>query len=115
MELVELENLRDALVGMRSVDGFSIEQRKRITIVVEFVANPSIIFIDDLTCVLDARASAIVMQTIRNIVDIGRIVVCTIHHARNDIFEAFDELNQCLDYIITCIVYFRVVLISNLP
>lgn len=92
MELVELPSLRDALVGLPGVNGLSTEQRKRLTIAVELVANPSIIFMDEPTSGLDARAAAIVMRTVRNTVDTGRTVVCTIHQPSIDIFEAFDEL-----------------------
>ncbi|XP_027349411.1 ABC transporter G family member 39-like isoform X2 [Abrus precatorius] len=92
MELVELKPIRDALVGLPGVDGLSTEQRKRLTIAVELVANPSIIFMDEPTSGLDARAAAIVMRTVRNTVDTGRTVVCTIHQPSIDIFEAFDEL-----------------------
>ncbi|KAG7034516.1 ABC transporter G family member 34, partial [Cucurbita argyrosperma subsp. argyrosperma] len=92
MELVELNSLRDALVGLPGIDGLSTEQRKRLTIAVELVANPSIIFMDEPTSGLDARAAAIVMRTVRNTVDTGRTVVCTIHQPSIDIFESFDEL-----------------------
>ena len=92
MELVELNPLRNALVGLPGVNGLSTEQRKRLTITVELVANPSIIFMDEPTSGLDARAAAIVMRTVRNTVDTGRTVVCTIHQPSIDIFEAFDEV-----------------------
>ncbi|PHT31508.1 ABC transporter G family member 39 [Capsicum baccatum] len=92
MELVELHPLRNSLVGLPGVDGLSTEQRKRLTIAVELVANPSIIFMDEPTSGLDARAAAIVMRAIRNTVDTGRTVVYTIHQPSIDIFEAFDEL-----------------------
>ncbi|PKA51611.1 Putative pleiotropic drug resistance protein 7 [Apostasia shenzhenica] len=92
MELVELNTLQGALVGLPGVNGLSTEQRKRLTIAVELVANPSIIFMDEPTSGLDARAAAIVMRTVRNTVDTGRTVVCTIHQPSIDIFEAFDEL-----------------------
>ncbi|KAK9078288.1 hypothetical protein SSX86_002345 [Deinandra increscens subsp. villosa] len=92
MELVELNPIRNALVGLPGVNGLSTEQRKRLTIAVELVANPSIIFMDEPTSGLDARAAAIVMRTVRNTVDTGRTVVCTIHQPNIDIFEAFDEL-----------------------
>ncbi|KAJ4845760.1 transcription factor [Turnera subulata] len=92
MELVELHPLRQALVGLPGVSGLSTEQRKRLTIAVELVANPSIIFMDEPTSGLDARAAAIVMRTVRNTVDTGRTVVCTIHQPSIDVFEAFDEL-----------------------
>ncbi|KAK9282203.1 hypothetical protein L1049_005115 [Liquidambar formosana] len=92
MELVELDSLKDAIVGLPGITGLSTEQRKRLTIAVELVANPSIIFMDEPTSGLDARAAAIVMRTVRNTVDTGRTVVCTIHQPSIDIFEAFDEL-----------------------
>ncbi|GMI78069.1 pleiotropic drug resistance 12, ATP-binding cassette G40, PLEIOTROPIC DRUG RESISTANCE 12 [Hibiscus trionum] len=92
MDLVELNPLRQAQVGLPGVNGLSTEQRKRLTIAVELVANPSIIFMDEPTSGLDARAAAIVMRTVRNTVDTGRTVVCTIHQPSIDIFEAFDEL-----------------------
>ncbi|XP_021764497.1 ABC transporter G family member 32-like isoform X2 [Chenopodium quinoa] len=92
MELVELTSLSGALIGLPAVDGLSTEQRKRLTIAVELVANPSIIFMDEPTTGLDARSAAIVMRTVRNIVNTGRTIVCTIHQPSIDIFESFDEL-----------------------
>ncbi|KAL6844555.1 hypothetical protein ACP4OV_026228, partial [Aristida adscensionis] len=68
MALVELDQLRHALVGKQGSTGLSTEQRKRLTIAVELVANPSIIFMDEPTSGLDARAAAIVMRTVRNTV-----------------------------------------------
>ena len=87
MELVELVPLSNSIVGKPGVSGLSVEQRKRLTIAVELVANPSIIFMDEPTSGLDARAAAIVMRTVRNTVNTGRTVVCTIHQPSIDIFE----------------------------
>jgi len=92
MELIELTPIKDALVGLPDVNGLSVEQRKRLTIAVELVANPSILFMDEPTSGLDARAAAIVMRVVRNTVNTGRTVVCTIHQPSIDIFESFDEV-----------------------
>ncbi|XP_022749067.1 pleiotropic drug resistance protein 3-like isoform X2 [Durio zibethinus] len=92
IETIELDGVRDTLVGIPGVNGLSTEQRKRLTIAVELVANPSIIFMDEPTSGLDARAAAIVMRAVKNVVEMGRTVVCTIHQPSIDIFEAFDEL-----------------------
>ncbi|PIN02962.1 Pleiotropic drug resistance proteins (PDR1-15), ABC superfamily [Handroanthus impetiginosus] len=92
LETIELDNIKDALVGSPGVDGLSTEQRKRLTIAVELVSNPSIIFMDEPTTGLDARAAAIVMRAVKNVANTGRTIVCTIHQPSIDIFEAFDEL-----------------------
>uniref|UniRef100_A0ACD6AAX2 Uncharacterized protein n=1 Tax=Avena sativa TaxID=4498 RepID=A0ACD6AAX2_AVESA len=92
MGLVELTSLKNAMVGLPGATGLSAEQRKRLTIAVELVASPSIIFMDEPTTGLDARSAAIVMRTVRKTVDTGRTVVCTIHQPNIEIFESFDEL-----------------------
>jgi len=102
MELVELDNLKDAIVGLPGITGLSTEQRKRLTIAVELVANPSIIFMDEPTSGLDARAAAIVMRAVRNTVDTGRTVVCTIHQPSIDIFESFDEVMKISNHMQFC-------------
>lgn len=93
LETIELDGIKDELVGIPGVSGLSTEQRKRLTIAVELVSNPSIIFMDEPTTGLDARAAAIVMRAVKNVSDTGRTIVCTIHQPNIDIFEAFDEVN----------------------
>lgn len=92
IETIELDPIRDALVGLPGLNGLSTEQRKRLTIAVELVSNPSVIFMDEPTSGLDARAAAIVMRAVKNVAQTGRTVVCTIHQPSIDIFEAFDEV-----------------------
>lgn len=108
IELVELDNLKDAIVGLPGITGLSTEQRKRLTIAVELVANPSIIFMDEPTSGLDARAAAIVMRTVRNTVDTGRTVVCTIHQPSIDIFEAFDEVSPVMNLLVYVFMLFTI-------
>ncbi|KAK7848318.1 pleiotropic drug resistance protein 3 [Quercus suber] len=92
LETIELDGIKDALVGIPGINGLSNEQRKRLTIAVELVSNPSAIFMDEPTTGLGARAAAIVMRAVKNVADTGRTIVCTIHQPSIDIFEAFDEL-----------------------
>ncbi|KAK8318975.1 hypothetical protein V6Z12_A13G210600 [Gossypium hirsutum] len=92
LEIVELNDVKDALVGIPGLSGLSTAQRKRLTIAVELAANPSVIFMDELTTSLDARAAAIVMRAVKNVADTGRTIICTIHQLSIDIFETFDEL-----------------------
>lgn len=92
LETIELDDIKDNLVGIAGQSGLSTEQRKRLTIAVELVSNPSIIFMDEPTSGLDARAAAVVMRAVKNVVATGRTTVCTIHQPSIDIFETFDEV-----------------------
>lgn len=94
LKTIELDGIKESLVGIPGVSGLSTEQRKRLTIGVELVANPSIIFMDEPTTGLDARAAAIVMRAVKNVADTGRTIVCTIHQPSIDIFESFDEVRH---------------------
>ncbi len=49
MRVVELDVLRGALVGVPGQSGLSVESRKRPSIAVGQVANPSVIFMDEPT------------------------------------------------------------------
>ena len=49
MDLVELRPLANGSVGLPGVSGLSVEQRKRLTIAVELVSNPSVVFMDEPT------------------------------------------------------------------
>eukprot|EP00898_Chlorokybus_atmophyticus_P002867 jgi/Chlat1/3581/Chrsp234S03598 len=92
MDLLDLAALADALIGESAENGLSVEQRKRLTIGVELVANPSILFLDEPTSGLDSRAAQRVMRGIQNIAATGRSVICTIHQPSHRLFRVFDNL-----------------------
>ncbi|EEE56847.1 hypothetical protein OsJ_06460 [Oryza sativa Japonica Group] len=100
MALVELDVLCNAMVGLPGVSGLSTEQRKRLTIAVELVANPSIIFMDEPTSGLDARAAAIVMRTVRNTVNTGRTVLLLLKRGGRVIYagELGDHSHKLVEY-----------------
>ncbi|KAJ2381307.1 ATP-binding cassette transporter snq2, partial [Coemansia sp. RSA 2603] len=72
--------------------GISLEERKRLTIGVELVAKPKILFLDEPTSGLDAQASYAIVQFMRRLAQDGQTILCTIHQPSAMLFEHFDRL-----------------------
>lgn len=72
--------------------GLSIEQRKRVTLGVELVAKPSLLFLDEPTSGLDGQSAYNIVRFMRRLVDGGQAVLCTIHQPSAVLFDAFDSL-----------------------
>ncbi|KAE8982200.1 ABC transporter G family member 31 [Phytophthora rubi] len=87
INLLELGPIADKIIR-----GSSTEQMKRLTIGVELVAQPSIIFMDEPTSGLDARSAKLIMNGVRKIANSGRTIVCTIHQPSSEVFGFFDSL-----------------------
>jgi ABC-type multidrug transport system ATPase subunit len=49
LDMLELTNVQDLQVGSDATGGLSFEQKKRLSIAVELVANPSILFLDEVS------------------------------------------------------------------
>ena len=93
IELLEMENVADALIGTASSNkGISVEERKRLTIGVELVAKPKLLFLDEPTSGLDAQSSFNIVRFIRKLADAGWPVLCTIHQPSATLFSYFDHI-----------------------
>ncbi|KAI8366704.1 ABC-2 type transporter-domain-containing protein [Radiomyces spectabilis] len=91
--LMEMEKIADALVGdLETGVGISVEERKRLTIAVELVGKPKLLFLDEPTSGLDAQSSYNIVRFIRKLADAGWPVLCTIHQPSATLFEHFDHL-----------------------
>ncbi|KAG2223863.1 hypothetical protein INT45_012736 [Circinella minor] len=93
IELLEMENIADALIGTaNSNKGISVEERKRLTIGVELVSKPKLLFLDEPTSGLDAQSSFNIIRFIRKLADAGWPVLCTIHQPSATLFSYFDHI-----------------------
>ncbi|KAJ1922714.1 ATP-binding cassette transporter snq2 [Tieghemiomyces parasiticus] len=91
--LLEMDDTADALVGsLETGIGLSMEERKRLTIAVELVAKPKVLFLDEPTSGLDAQSSFSIVRFLRKLAQEGQTVLCTIHQPSSLLFEQFDRL-----------------------
>lgn len=88
-----LSHISTSYVGSSFTRGISGGQLKRLSIAVECITLPGLIFLDEPTSGLDSSISIEVMSAVRKLCDDGgRAVICTIHQPSIDCFEMFDDL-----------------------
>ena len=66
--------------------GISGGERKRTSIGVELLTNPSIIFLDEPTTGLDSETALNVINMLKDIALSGRTVISTIHQPSSQIY-----------------------------
>ncbi|XP_025987882.2 ATP-binding cassette sub-family G member 1-like [Solenopsis invicta] len=67
-------------------------ERKRLTIALELVNNPPVIFLDESTTGLDEISSTQCIDVLQRLARFGRTVVCTIHTPSTRVFLKFDHV-----------------------
>lgn len=72
--------------------GCSGGERRRVSIGVQMLANPSVLWLDEPTTGLDATSAYQLVNTLKHLASKGRTIVTTIHQPRSDIFFLFDRI-----------------------
>lgn len=87
-----LNSCQDTLVGNDVIRGVSGGERRRVSIGIEMLTQPSLLFLDEPTSGLDSSTALAIMNTINQLAKAGRTIVCTIHQPRHDIFFSFQKV-----------------------
>ena len=92
ISILHLEKCKDTIVGDSIIKGISGGERKRLSVGMEMIMNPSIIFLDEPTSGLDTYTAYSLVKSLKNITSTGRTVVATIHQPSSDLLRLFDDL-----------------------
>ncbi|KAF9681861.1 hypothetical protein SADUNF_Sadunf05G0046900 [Salix dunnii] len=88
-----LQGSADTRIGGWSVKGISGGQKRRVSICIEILTRPKLLFLDEPTSGLDSAASYHVMKHIVKLArQDGRTIVASIHQPSSEVFELFHNL-----------------------
>ncbi|XP_060558207.1 ATP-binding cassette sub-family G member 8-like isoform X2 [Ruditapes philippinarum] len=85
-----LSHVADSKVGGAEDRGVSGGERRRVSIGVQLLLDPSVLFLDEPTSGLDSFTAHHLVETLAKLAKNNRTVLLSIHQPRSDIFELFD-------------------------
>lgn len=87
-----LTECAEAKIGTIFQKGISGGQKRRVSVAVELMQLPQILFLDEVTSGLDSAAAENIVDMLSRLAKGGRTIVCTIHSPSADILFKFDKL-----------------------
>ncbi|MED6122147.1 ABC transporter G member 11 [Stylosanthes scabra] len=87
-----LQDCADTVIGNWHLRGISGGEKRRVSIAMEILMRPRLLFLDEPTSGLDSASAFFVTQTLRALARDGRTVIASIHQPSSEVFELFDQL-----------------------
>eukprot|EP01133_Synstelium_polycarpum_P012624 gene12624-14819_t len=87
-----LRDCADRRVGGHGKRGISGGEMRRVSIGVQMLANPGVLFLDEPTSGLDAFTAHNLVSTLLSLARGGKTIIATMHQPRADIFQLFDSV-----------------------
>lgn len=87
-----LKECADTRIGNNEHRGCSGGEKRRTSIGIQLLANPSVLFLDEPTTGLDATSAFQLIRTLKLLAQKGRTIITTIHQPRSEIWDLFDNL-----------------------
>ena len=90
LEELGITECADTLIGNIMIKGISGGQKKRTSVGVEMITEPSLLFLDEPTSGLDSFAAFNLIKLLKVVATDGAAVLCTIHQPSSEVFHIFD-------------------------
>lgn len=87
-----LKDCMSTRIGNHARKGCSGGEKRRTSLGVRLLCNPSVLFLDEVTTGLDALSAFQLVRTLKDLAAKGRTIIVTIHQPRSEIWNLFDRL-----------------------
>jgi len=92
LDALSIQECADTIVGGVELRGISGGQKKRTSVGMELVTNPSGLFLDECTTGLDSKTAEDLIRLLASLAHSGRTIMCSIHQPSPQVFKMFDRL-----------------------
>lgn len=93
IESMGLESCADTKVGTIFAKGISGGQKRRLSMAIALIANPSVMILDEPTSGLDSASAFAVMGYLKKLTKRGHTVMITIHQPSSELWSLFDKVS----------------------
>lgn len=89
---LSLKEAAETRIGDHAHKGCSGGEKRRTSLGVQLLSNPSLLWLDEPTTGLDSTSAYQVVKTLQNLARKGRTIIVTIHQPRSEIWSLFDNV-----------------------
>ncbi len=87
-----LKECANTRIGSDLVRGVSGGEKRRVSVAVQLLTDPSLLFLDEPTTGLDSFSALNLMEALVKLARQNRTIIVSIHQPRSDIFRLFDSV-----------------------
>jgi ABC-type multidrug transport system ATPase subunit/ABC-type multidrug transport system permease subunit len=91
LDAFDLRKCARTKIGDSKVKGISGGEKKRLSIAIEVLTGPSLLFLDEPTSGLDSASSLMIVKLLCDLADVGTTVILVLHQPRASILTFIDR------------------------
>jgi ABC-type multidrug transport system ATPase subunit len=91
-EMLNLTKCADTVIGNFMTKGLSGGEKRRLSIAMEVMNDPKIIFLDEPTSGLDSFSALLIISLLKKLTTRGCCVICSLHQPSYEILDMVDRL-----------------------
>ncbi|XP_072439756.1 broad substrate specificity ATP-binding cassette transporter ABCG2-like [Chiloscyllium punctatum] len=92
IEELGLSKIENSRIGTLLTRGVSDGERRKVSIAMELLKDPGVLFLDEPTSGLDTSNANAVLQLLRRLAQQGKTIIFSVHQPRYSMFKQFDSL-----------------------